>query len=177
MPEDRVRAEAPAPEPAERPNNHARPQPQRVPTPGASSADLERLVAGWTQIKRDIKLGNSRIAALLGSVDPVAINGGEIILVAPYEFHRNKLNDDAVRRVVEGVISQHLGGGYRVTCLAPDEYVPTPGGATPEPEPDRPPAERDTTGEPGRNGPDPDGAEDERRIRATKSIFEAEEIS
>jgi DNA polymerase-3 subunit gamma/tau len=177
MAEDRVGAEAPAPESTERPNNRALPQPQRAPRPGASSADLERLVAGWAQIKRDIKLANSRIAALLGSVDPVAINGSEVILVAPYEFHRNKLNDDVVRRLVEGEISQHLGGSYRVTCLAPEEYVPVPAGAAPEPEPDRPPTERDTTSEPSRIGPSPDDADDERRIRATKSIFEAEEIS
>lgn len=172
--EDRVRANMPAPEPVDKPAASARPVPQRVPSPGASSADLERLVAGWAQIKRDIKLGNSRIAALLGSVDPVAVNGAEVILVAPYEFHRNKINDDSVRRVVEGEISQYLGASYHITCLAPEEYVPSsitaPG---PEPEADQPP-ERAAIVEPGESGPDP---EDERRIRATKSIFEAEEIS
>ncbi len=172
--EDRVSAEAPAPEPAERRTANTRPQPQRTHSPGSSTADLERLVAGWAQIKRDIKLGNSRIAALLGSVDPVAINGAEIILVAPYEFHRNKLNDDAARRVVEGEISQYMGGNYRITCLAPEEYVPAPTTVQPDTEPDQPPTERDSNVEPNESGPDPD---DERRIRATKSIFEAEEIS
>jgi DNA polymerase-3 subunit gamma/tau len=174
--DDRVRTEAPAPEPVERPAAIARPQPQRVPSPGASSADLERLVAGWAQIKRDIKLGNSRIAALLGSVDPVAVNGAEVILVAPYEFHRNKINDDSVRRVVEGEISQHLGAKYHITCLAPEEYVPSPTATSgSEPDADQPlPPEPATGVEPGENGQDP---EDERRIRATKSIFEAEEIS
>ncbi len=172
--EDRVSAEAPAPEPAERRTANTRPQPQRAYSPGASTADLERLVAGWAQIKRDIKLGNSRIAALLGSVDPVAVNGAEIILVAPYEFHRNKLNDDAARRLVEGEISQHMGGNYRITCLAPEEYVPAPANGQPDTEPDQPAPERDSSVEPNESGPDPD---DERRIRATKSIFEAEEIS
>ncbi|CCF86015.1 DNA polymerase III subunit gamma/tau [Nitrolancea hollandica] len=174
--EDQVRADVPAPGPVERPAAIARPQPQRVPSPGASSADLERLVAGWAQIKRDIKLGNSRIAALLGSVDPVAVNGAEVILVAPYEFHRNKINDDSVRRVVEGEISQHLGASYHVICLAPEEYVPSPAAAPgPEPEADQPhPLEPAVDAEPDENGPDPG---DERRIRATKSIFEAEEIS
>lgn len=174
--EDRVRAEGPAPEPVERPAETARPQPQRVPSPGPSSVDLERLVAGWAQIKRDIKLGNSRIAALLGSVDPVAVNGAEVILVAPYEFHRNKINDDTVRRVVEGEISQHMGANYHITCLAPEEYVPAPAAASqPETEADQPPPpEHASSTEPGESGPDPD---DERRIRATKSIFEAEEIS
>lgn len=169
--EDRANPAAPSPEPAERPAGNTQPRPAQP--PGSSAADLERLAAGWAQIKRDIKLGNSRIAALLGSVDPVAINGAEVILVAPYEFHRNKINDDTVRRVIEGEISQYLGGSYRVTCLAPEEYVPAPSTARPDTEADQPPVEHDSDVEPSESGPDPD---DERRIRATKSIFEAEEI-
>lgn len=172
--ENQVSAEAPAPKPAEPPAGNARPLPQREPVANSSSADLERLVAGWAQIKRDIKLGNSRIAALLGSVDPVAVNGAEVILVAPYEFHRNKINEDTLRRVVEGEISQYLGGNYRITCLAPDEYVPTPAATQPEMEPSQPQVDHASSIEQSESGPDPD---DERRIRATKSIFEAEEIS
>jgi DNA polymerase III subunit gamma/tau len=146
------------------------------PEPGGSgSANLERLISGWPQIRRDVKLDNSRIAALLSSVDPIAIRGDQVILVAPYEFHRNKLNEDAVRRVVEAVISQHMGDRYHLTCLAPDEHAHTQQDAarTGEAEAEPSPAENGRSNDPDVGGADPD---DERRIQAAKSIFEAEEF-
>ncbi|HET9016025.1 MAG TPA: DNA polymerase III subunit gamma/tau [Thermomicrobiaceae bacterium] len=178
-----------APEPSTRSRppasvSAAAPAPAATAVPPAPPAgpDLERLVAIWTQIRRDVKAANSRIAALLGSVDPVAIRGDEVVLVSPYEFHRNKLNEEGARRVVEDSVARHLGAGFRITCVAPEEArfaasatvvetsVPsaaTPSaangnGAAPAPEPDPPaPVEDD---------------DDEVRLRAARAIFAAEEV-
>ena len=152
------------------------PTPAATPRPAAGSA-LERLIASWGQIRRDVKMANSRVAALLSSVDPLDVRGEEVVLVSPYEFHRNKLNDDGIRAVVEDVLGRYMGGPYRVVCLAPEEVrdvapaAPMPTEATPTPTP--PPA---NGGAPPSAAESPADQDDERRLRAARSIFNAEEI-
>ncbi len=122
-----------------------RPDPQRTPAPtspppatrqappsGPGNAMLEHLLANWAHIRRDVKAENSRIAALLSSADPASVTDDKIILAAPYEFHRNKLNDDNVRQVIERVLEQYTHASLAVVCLAPDE-VPQTGSSSPEP--------------------------------------------
>lgn len=133
------------------------------------TAMLERLIASWAQIRREVKASRSQTAALLTSVDPALVVGDEVFLVSPYEFHRSKLNEDIHRRLVESVISRHLGRAYRVQCVAPEEVpttAPSPAGAAsmPDPAPESQAAH-------GARSP-----EDEARLRAAKSIFDAEEV-
>src|SRR5690606_13073238 len=165
----------------------ARPSPvpapeRRAPAePLAAGPAMQTLIGKWAQIRREVRVANSRIAALLSSVDPVAVRGDEVVLVSAYEFHRNKLSDDAVRRVVEDVINRHIGGSYRVTCVAPEEApsadagAPAPPVATPSngsyvapspaPEPDPEPE------------PElPADADDEERPRAARSTLDSEEV-
>jgi DNA polymerase III subunit gamma/tau len=95
----------------------ARPAPQN----SAGNAMLEHLVANWSHIRRDIKAENSRIAALLSSADPASVTDDKIILAAPYEFHRNKLNEDSVRQVIERVLEQYTHQKLALLCMAPDD--------------------------------------------------------
>lgn len=169
------------PEPGASPPVPAAPAPSS-PVNGGGGAGLERLVANWVHIRRDVKTANSRIAALLGSVDPVDVRGDEVIMVSAYEFHRNKLNDDSVRRVVEDVISNYMGSLYRLNCLAPDEArlmvtgsteaAPTSEMKVPEPEPIQDAAEQESVSDDFPALIDVD----EQRLKAAKSIFNAEEI-
>ena len=171
---------SPAPTPSRAPR-----QPETAPSPAAAGAPasggpaLEQLVASWTQIRRDVKAANSRIAALLGSVDPVAVRGDEVVLVSPYEFHRNKLNEDGARRVVEESLGRHIGGSYRITCLAPDEARAVAGAA--------PVSSPAAAAAPSGNGevmaavaneppPSPPGDDDDARLRAARAIFAAQEV-
>jgi DNA polymerase-3 subunit gamma/tau len=150
-----------------------------APRPGQESPALERLVASWMQIRRDVKTSNARIAALLASADPTVVRDSEIVLVSPYEFHRNKLNEDGARRVVEDVISRYMGSPYRLICVDPNDSRsqarPTTALTVEQPAtpingdhihpaevPTPPPAE-----------PDP---VDDQRVRAAKSIFDATEL-
>ncbi len=141
-----------------------------------TSPSLERLVANWTQIRRDVKTANARLAALLASADPSIVRDDQVVLVSPYEFHRNKLNEDSARRVVEDVISRYMGAAFRLICVDPDD-------ARTQVRPANTPA----VDHPSSNGnghrpveqiapePEPDPIEDP-RIRAAKSIFNATEL-
>ncbi len=183
-PEDYARPPDPTPmrpvEPRERvPQSTTGPMPQPaadlevVPrgSVDAGSPSLEKLVASWTQIRRDVKTSNTRIAALLASTDPSAIRDDQIVLVSPYEFHRNKLNEDGARRVVEDVIARYMGSTFHLICVDPDDarsQARSSGGSIVE--------------HPAKNGNGERRAErpaavpdplDDPRVRAAKSIFNA----
>ena len=151
--------------------------PQRPERPVPESPALERLVASWTQIRRDVKTSNARIAALLASADPTVVRETEVVLVSPYEFHRNKLNEDGARRVVEDVISRYMGGTYQLICVDPNDSRsqarPTAVLTVEQP---ATPVVNGNHDQPAEPEPAPADPADDPRIRAAKSIFDATEL-
>ena len=157
--------------------------------------DVERLVDLWPRIRQDVKAVNRRIEALLSSIDPALVDGERITLAAAYEFHRDKLNTDEVRVVVEEAIARVVGRRVRVWCLLRGEAgLETPavrggdGSAGPPLVATVASAAMQVSREIGPphaveespNGESDAGTEvidaDERRIQAAKNIFDAEEI-
>jgi DNA polymerase-3 subunit gamma/tau len=88
---------------------------------GSGELSLSGIVDLWSKIRADVKAINRRIEALLQQVDPAAVNGSQVILVSPYEFHRNRVNTDEVRQVVESVIGRLVNAKVQVTCVAREE--------------------------------------------------------
>ena len=175
--------------------------PSRSAAPNSSATgglSLATIVDLWSKIRADVKAVNRRIEALLQQVDPAAVNGSQIVLVSPYEFHRNRVNTDEVRQVVEGVIGRLVNANVQVICV-PREDVPRMAGAPAaeappvEPADDRPAMAVETS--PDATGPEPESQaptvdvadaegtpEDTRkddlaRLTAAKNIFDAEEIT
>jgi DNA polymerase III subunit gamma/tau len=127
-----IRESRPAPQQDTRPSsNQSAPAPKSAPpAPPArqaaqGNAMLDHLQANWAHIRRDVKAENSRIAALLSSADPANVADDKVILAAPYEFHRNKLNEDSVRQVIERVLEQYTHKTMMVICMAPDDVPQT----------------------------------------------------
>jgi hypothetical protein len=89
----------------------------------ASSPAIEALLELWPNIRADIKSLDRRIEALLGEVDPVDVTDEEVILAASYEFHRDKVNEDERRAIVEQVIARRLGRSVRVQCVLRSDFV------------------------------------------------------
>lgn len=104
--------------------------------PGAGPAgdlSVARIVELWGRIRQDVKLQNRRIEALLAEVDPIAVTGELVTLRAAYPFHRNRLEEDEVRELVQLAIGKRAGQPVRVqTVLKGDEpaarlqLTPTP---------------------------------------------------
>jgi DNA polymerase-3 subunit gamma/tau len=145
---------------------------------------VEQLVDLWPRIRQDVKAVNRRIEALLSSIDPEVVQGSQITLVAAYPFHRDKLNTDEVRAVVEGTISRLIGSPVTVTCVMRGATsTATPAPASPQPVTADGDTDPEMTGNlqptddpvpPG--GPSADPEADEQRVRAAKNIFDADEI-
>ena len=124
----------------------------------------------WPSIRADVKAVNRRIEALLASIDPVAVQGSTLTLAAAYEFHRKRMSDDDVRRVVEEAISRIVGQPVAITCVLRGDIGGQPTSAA---------ARVETTEEAvdPRTQSDADTADiDEQRITAAKNILDAEEI-
>jgi DNA polymerase-3 subunit gamma/tau len=144
-----------------------------TPTPptGPQAVTIDAVRALWDEIRANVKARSRRIDALLMSVDPFRVSGDTITLVSAYPFHRSKLEEPEVQRLIEDVISETLG--FRVTVqtvLIGD----VPG---------------DEKSQEGRNGvrvsdrePAADRQEsamtdgDKRILDAAKNLFDAEEI-
>ncbi|HEV2109448.1 MAG TPA: DNA polymerase III subunit gamma/tau [Thermomicrobiales bacterium] len=164
--------------------------------PNEDAVTVETLVELWPRIRMEVKAVNRRIEALLTSIDPVAADANQVTLAAAYEFHKNRLNADEVRQVVEEVIGRLVQRQVRITCVMRGDLAPatpiiadgpsplsTPDG---HPSPDAPvpasnPAHATSAGN-GSTAGDADEdlptlEEEERRIQAIKNILDAEEIS
>ena len=83
-------------------------------------------------------------------IDPVDITATEVVLAAAYEFHRDKLNEDDRRALVESVIGRRIGRTIRVSCVLRSEYTPigAPGARGHRPRPRRGHAGRGSCPEP-----------------------------
>jgi DNA polymerase-3 subunit gamma/tau len=189
---------SPAPAPASAPAPAAQQsQPPYVPPAMASSEGgvigVDVLAEGWPRIRADVKAVSRRIEAILQQIDPVAVNGSQLVLVSPYEFHKNRVNTDEVRQIIEDVIQRQYNVRLSVQCLtraeltamptpmassgapapAPTATAPVPAPA-PQPAPAaEPPAPQQNPHPAASNG---NGAQDKfDPLEAIKNIFDAEE--
>jgi DNA polymerase III subunit gamma/tau len=168
-------AAAPAPPP---------PTPIR-PAPAApdatAAATVDQLADLWPRVRQDVKAINRRIEALLSSVDPAFVVGSQVTLATPYPFHRDKLNADEVRVVVEQAISRLLGIAVAVTTILRDDVErlrPSSANGAADAAPALSSVPPTTPPEPGpatASDPNPDGI-DTQRLQAAKNIFDADEF-
>lgn len=156
---------------------------------GGATVDVtvEHLVDLWPRVRQDVKTINRRVEALLSSIDPGSVSGNQVTLVAAYEFHRDKLNTDDARGVVEDVVSRLVGHRVQIQCVLRSDLVVTTVNQTIG-EPAQPPVEGRTTPSTTRAAApvDPDRSppsvpiqatnEVDQRVQAAKTIFDAEEV-
>jgi len=134
------RSDPPAPQAPTPPPATAVPAPASPATAPADAISIDTIVEQWVQIRNDVKAVNRRTEALLQQVDPAGIAGDVLVLVSPYEFHRNKVNSDEARTIVEDVLIRRLGQRLTVTCVTREDAQamiakrsPSPTAATPMP--------------------------------------------
>jgi DNA polymerase-3 subunit gamma/tau len=155
-------------------------------TANGSNLTVDQIAELWPRIRNDVKAVNRRIEALLASIDPIGVNGNQITLVAAYDFHRKRMNEDEARRVVEDAISRIVGWQVTIVCvMRGDTSIASPAVLTAEPQslaPANPaPVEASSTldnDQPiGESSAAIDTTDlDEQRLQAAKNIFDAEEI-
>ncbi|MGN6812948.1 MAG: DNA polymerase III subunit gamma/tau [Thermomicrobiales bacterium] len=113
--ETRPVAAAPAP-PAPTPE-----PPANAPQSAMPNLSIERVHELWPRLRQGVRAINRRIEALLASADPYSVHDGVLTLVATYPFHRDKLNQEDCRAIVEEVIAQVFGAPYRLACVTQED--------------------------------------------------------
>lgn len=90
---------------------------------GAEGDDplLNRLQGNWTDILASIKRRNMHVEAIIRDCPPAAVDGDMVTLTAASPFHKEKLEDDKAKRLVEDVISETVGHLCRIKCSLPRE--------------------------------------------------------
>lgn len=182
----------PAPQPAPQMAAPA-PQPAMSAPPSVNGViSVEALVEGWPRIRADVKAVSRRIEAILQQIDPVSVNGTKVLLVSPYEFHKNRVNTDEVRQIIEDVVERQYNVRVSVECLTRAEFATLPQPAAPAPQATQPQTRAPATATPAtpppirqpasEDDPTPDATTDpaptidtSRQIEAIKNIFDAEE--
>jgi DNA polymerase-3 subunit gamma/tau len=159
------------------------PRTEATPAPSGSNGNvmLETIVDLWPKIRADVKAVDRKAEAIMQQIDPVQISGSMLTLTSAYDFHRNRMNSDEIRRVVEDVVSRLISMPVQITCVGREEAdqlrrqspgtVQPPAASAPAPTVASPPAEPVVT-------PAVEAApgDDERRVTAVRNIFDADEV-
>ncbi len=78
---------------------------------------LKQIEEKWEKILAEIKPLNHSVEALLRSARPWKIDGDVLILEVFYKFHKERLETEKCRSIVEEVISQFLGNPIKLKCI------------------------------------------------------------
>lgn len=72
---------------------------------------LEDVTARWAEIMKQVRPMNHSVEALLRSTRPMDFDGEKLTLEVFYKFHKDKLETEKCRSIVEGAVGQVFGKG------------------------------------------------------------------
>lgn len=98
----------------------------KAPTVGGGSLTPEMLRSRWAEFLDALRPRNLSLEALVRSCEPVAVEGDVVILGFTHKFHRNKVEEEQKKQIVEDVLSKLFGQQYRVRCILSDRSQPPP---------------------------------------------------
>jgi DNA polymerase-3 subunit gamma/tau len=75
----------------------------------------------WNEVIKEAKPFNHSVHALLKSTKPVNISGGYLVLEVYYAFHKERLESNKNREIVEKVVYTVYGHPMRVKCILSKE--------------------------------------------------------
>jgi len=81
------------------------------------SAALKTVEEKWAEILAGVKPLNHSVEALLKAARPAKIEGEVLTLEVFYKFHKDRLDSEKCRVIVEEVVSQKLGCPVKLKCI------------------------------------------------------------
>lgn len=96
--------------PKNNPESRNNPSPQE-------KTKLAKVEAKWPEILAQVRPLNHSVEALLRACRPIEINGQTLTLEVFYKFHKERLETEKCRQVVEEVAGQILGNPVRLNCV------------------------------------------------------------
>lgn len=110
------------PQPSDKAELRAVRESSASPTVEGKGISLKGLQDNWTQILAAIKARNMHVEAILKDCQLTRVEGDVVIVNARYPFHKEKLEDNRSKQLVEQVVTTVTGQPCRIKCiLAPEE--------------------------------------------------------
>jgi DNA polymerase-3 subunit gamma/tau len=78
---------------------------------------LEQVEAVWPAVVRDVRPYDNKLQAMLRDAYPIDVEGNNIVLLAKYTFHKTQIEKPDSRRILEDVLSQHMGRNVGIRCI------------------------------------------------------------
>lgn len=73
------------------------------------SVSIDQVVARWDELLKILAPKNHSVAGLLRATRPKAIEDGKLVIEVFYQFHKEQLEQDSKRRLLEEALSETLG--------------------------------------------------------------------
>ncbi|MCG8351470.1 MAG: DNA polymerase III subunit gamma/tau [Chloroflexales bacterium] len=102
------------------------PKERNAETMHAANADvslLERIEAVWPAVVRDVRVYDPMVQALLKDMRPDMVEDKTLVLLASSAFHKDKLEQPTKKRIVEEVLSKHVGADVFIRCTTEKRTV------------------------------------------------------
>lgn len=78
---------------------------------------LQAIISKWGDLLEGVKPLNHSVEALLKAARPLKMDKGFLVLEVFYKFHKERLDSDKCRSIVEEVASDLLGNQVRIKCV------------------------------------------------------------
>jgi DNA polymerase-3 subunit gamma/tau len=87
------------------------------PSPHPEGKGLDEILEKWSDLLAQVRPLNHSVEALLRASRPVSLDGEVLTLEVFYKFHKERLETDKCRAVVEEVAQQILGIPVKLKCI------------------------------------------------------------
>ncbi|MCX6725759.1 MAG: hypothetical protein NT052_00365 [Candidatus Shapirobacteria bacterium] len=84
---------------------------------GNGDGNLQAIISKWGDLLEGVKPLNHSVEALLKAARPLKMDKGFLVLEVFYKFHKERLDSDKCRSIVEEVASQLLGNQIKIKCI------------------------------------------------------------
>jgi hypothetical protein len=101
----------------------------------APALELENIINAWQELLVRVKQNNHSLSFVLKSCQLAGVEGSTVRLVFKHKFHHDRLNEPAIRQLVEGLLTDICGRRVMIaTALDPNlVLVENVKSETPEP--------------------------------------------
>lgn len=79
--------------------------------------NLQTIINKWGELLEGVRPLNHSVEALLKAARPLKMDNGFLILEVFYKFHKDRLDSDKCRSIVEEAASQLLGNQIKIKCV------------------------------------------------------------
>ncbi len=100
-------------------------KPGPAPAAAKAKAGKEEILSGWPRVLEAVKPVNHSLEALLRATEPAGFQDGFLMIKVFYQFHKDRLEEDRYRSLVEQIASKVLVAPIKIKFFLTAKLTPT----------------------------------------------------